>query len=143
MLPSLFDKALLPSLVDEFFGRELFPGFFKNRTGIDTPAVNIIESDTEFRLEVAAAGLEKEDFKVDVQHQTITVSCQKEDKRENTGDKYMRREFSYSSFTRSFSLPDSADSDKISATHKHGVLTIIIPKKETAIAKPTREIKIS
>jgi HSP20 family protein len=106
------------------------------------PAVNIVEGKEDFRIEVAAPGLEKNDFKIDLDNNVLTIISEKEMKSEEKDDQYMRREFSYSSFSRSFALPDSVNEEKISAKHKDGVLTIHIPKKEEAKVKPVKEIKI-
>lgn len=143
MLPMLRRKSTFPSLVDEFFGKDMFPGFFDYETMVSTPAVNVIEGKDDYRIEVAAPGLDKDDFKIDLDNNVLTISSEKEMKKEEDEDKFMRREFSYSTFTRSFVLPDAADGEKISAKHKDGVLNISIPKKEEAKEKPARQIKIS
>ncbi|MCF8345137.1 MAG: Hsp20 family protein, partial [Bacteroidales bacterium] len=109
MLPMIRRRAL-PDLVDEFFGSDLMNNFFENQTGINVPAVNIIEGNEDFKIEVAAPGLNKKDFKIDLDRNVLTVSSEKkEEKKEKDEDKFMRREFSYSSFSRSFTLPDSVD----------------------------------
>lgn len=142
MLPMIRRRAL-PDLVDEFFGSDLMNNFFENQTGINVPAVNIIEGNEDFKIEVAAPGLNKKDFKIDLDRNVLTVSSEKkEEKKEKDEDKFMRREFSYSSFSRSFTLPDSVDEDKVSANHQDGVLTVTIPKKEEARPRPPRQIDI-
>lgn len=142
MLPMIRRRAL-PDLVDEFFGSDLMSNFFENQTGVNVPAVNIIEGKDEFKIEVAAPGLNKKDFKIDIDRNVLTVSSEKkEEKKEKDEDKFMRREFSYRSFSRSFTLPDTVDEDKVSANHKDGVLTITIPKKEEAKPRPPRQIDI-
>ncbi|HPM92242.1 MAG TPA: Hsp20/alpha crystallin family protein [Bacteroidales bacterium] len=108
-----------------------------------TPAVNIIESKDDYRIEVAAPGLDKADFRINIENNILTISAEKEEKQEEKDEKVMRREFNYSSFSRSFTLPDSMDTEKISARHKDGVLNVILPKKEEAKEKPARTIKIS
>jgi HSP20 family protein len=145
MLPVFSRRSSMPNLVDDFFGRDMLSNFFDDfQTGISVPAVNIIEGKDDFRIEVAAPGLEKKDFTIDVKDNVLFITSErrKEDGENNNNEKYMRREFSYSSFRRSFSLPDSVDVDKINATHKDGVLNISIPKKEEAKEKPPRQIKI-
>ncbi len=133
----------LPSLVEEFFNND-FPFVWRNNWVTATvPAVNIAENNDEYRIEVAAPGLSKDDFKVNVENDTLTISANKEDKKEEKTETYTRKEFSYTSFCRSFSLPDTVDSDKIKAEHKDGILTIHVPKREEAKPKPAREIKIS
>lgn len=143
MLPSLRTRTSLPSLVEEFFNGDLFPKFFDMENKYSIPAVNIIEGKDEFRIEVAAPGLNKEDFKIQLDNNVMTVSSEKEEKHEENDEKVMRREFSYCSFRRSFSLPETVNADKIKANHKDGILQIVIPKREEAKEKPAREIKIS
>jgi HSP20 family protein len=141
MLPIL--KNTWPILVDEFFGNEYLNNFLNERVGINAPAVNIIEEKEDYRIEVAAPGLEKKDFNVNLDHNVLTISSEKESKNEETDAKVMRKEFSYSSFKRSFTLPNTVDSDKIEATHKEGILFITIPKKEEAKVKPARQIAVA
>ena len=144
MLPTFSRRGSLPSIVDDFFGKDMLSNFFDDyQTGICVPAVNIIEGKDDFRIEVAAPGLDKKDFQIDVKNNVLVISSERSHQDENKDEKIMRREFSYSSFSRSFSLPNSVDSDKIVANHKDGVLSIIIPKREEAKERPPRQIKIS
>jgi HSP20 family protein len=144
MLPVFNRRSSMPSIVDDFFGRDMLSNFFDDyQTGISIPAVNIIEGKEDFRIEVAAPGLDKKDFTIDVKNNVLFITSEKRNEEEQNGEKYMRREFSYSSFKRSFSLPNSVDSDKIKATHKDGVLSIQIPKKEEAKEKPPKQIQIN
>ena len=144
MLPALRKRSTFPSLIDEFFGNDVFPGFFMDiDRKIATPAVNIIEGKEDYRIEVAAPGLDKSDFKIDLENNVLTISAEKEGKQDESHERFMRREFNYSSFSRSFALPDSLNAEKISARHKDGVLNVVIPKKEEAKEKPPRTIKIA
>lgn len=131
-----------PSLVDEFFGKDLLGNILDNYTGINMPAVNIVEEKDNYMIEVAAPGLEKKDFKIDLNNNVLTISSEISDEKEDKQERYMRREFSYSSFKRSFTLPDTAQVDKIAANHKNGILQITIPKKEEAKVKPPKQIAI-
>lgn len=133
----------LPNLVEEFFNHELPYSWNRNWATVSTPAVNIIEGKEDFRIEVAAPGLNKEDFKINLENDELTISANKEVKKENKEENYTRREFSYSSFTRSFTLPESVAGEKITAEHKDGILTIFVPKREESKAKPAREISIA
>jgi HSP20 family protein len=142
MLPTLRTRNTWPSLVEEFFNGELFPKFFDAETHHSIPAVNIIENKDDYRIEVAAPGLTKEDFRINLENNVLTVSSEKEEKREEKDEKIMRKEFSYCSFYRSFTLPVTVNSEKIKATHKDGILQVVIPKKDEAREKPAREIKI-
>lgn len=144
MLPVFSRRGSVPNIVDEFFGRDMLSNFFDDfQTGISVPAVNIIEGKDDFRIEVAAPGLDKNDFSIDVKNNVLFISCEKETKEEKKEEKIMRREFSYGSFTRSFSLPNTVDPEKIAARHKDGVLSIHIPKREEAKEKPPKKINIA
>ncbi len=144
MLPTLRTRNAWPNLVEEFFNNDvLFPRFFDNEIRKSLPAVNIVESKDDFKIEVAAPGLNKEDFKIDLENNVLTVSSEREEKKEADEEKVMRKEFSFYSFTRSFTLPITVNAEKIEATHKDGILYITIPKKEEAKEKPARQIKIS
>lgn len=145
MLPMLRKtQPSVPSFIDEFFGKDWMDSVFSDRPGISTPAVNVKETNDDFMIEVAAPGLDKKDFKVDVDNNMLTISSEKEFKNEEKEDgRYMRREFSYTSFNRSFSLPDAVDAEKINAKHKDGILMITIPKKDEAKRKPPKQIQIS
>lgn len=143
MLPSLRTRAAWPNLADEFFNGDIFPRFFDVEPRRSMPAVNITEGKEEYRIDVAAPGLNKEDFKVTLENNVLTISSEKEEKQEENNEKVMRREFSYCTFSRSFSLPQTVNAEKIRANHKDGVLQVVIPKREEAKEKPSREIKIS
>lgn len=143
MLPRLRTRTSWPNLFDEFLNDNLMPGFFNWETGQNMPAVNITEGKNDYRIEVAAPGLKKEDFKISLDNNVLGISSEKEYKNETKDENVLRREFSYSSFSRSFTLPDSVNGDNIKATHKDGILSIVVPKKDEAKVKPVRDIKIS
>ena len=131
----------LPTLVSDFWGEDLFPAFEQEWSL--TPAVNIIEGDLEFKVELAAPGLNKEDFKVHVEKNILEISAEKKEAKESGSKKYLRKEFNYSEFKRTFSLPDSVDADKIKASHKDGILTVEIPKRDETKVNPKKQISIS
>lgn len=142
MLPVI--QKSMPSLINDFFNDDLFDNFFGFIPAVKNAAtVNIIEDKNNFRLEVAAPGLDKEDFKIDLHNDILTISAEKKVENENKDEKFLRREFSYCSFKRSFTLPEYVDIEKIEAQHKNGILKVIIPKKEEAKEKQPRSIKIS
>lgn len=114
---------------------------FENAAG--SPAVNIIESKEGFKLEVAAPGLAKEDFTIKLDQNKLTISSNKESKEEQKEERYVRREFASYSFSRSFSLPQTVDQDKIEASHANGILTINIPRKEEAKQKEPRMVSVN
>ena len=130
----------LPSLVSDFWGEDMFPSFERERSL--TPAVNIIEDNHDFKVEVAAPGLCKKDFKVQVEKNVLEISAEKEAEEVIENRRYLRKEFNFSEFKRTFSLPSSVDTEKIKASHKDGILTVEIPKKDEAIVKPRKQIEI-
>ena len=135
-----------PSLFDRFFENDLFDWSNRNYSNTNTtlPSVNIKESTEDFEVEVAAPGFNKNDFRIELNHDLLTVSSEKElDKETKEGQQFTLREFSYQSFSRSFTLPNSADSEKIGAKYENGILRILIPKKEEAKPKPARQIAIA
>ena len=112
-----------------------------DKFAIRTPAVNIAENENEFEVELAVPGLKKEDFKINLEKNVLTVSAEKKAEEVNENKKFSKREYSYSSFSRSFTLPQSADQNKIEADYTDGILKLTIAKKEEAKIV-TREITI-
>lgn len=137
----------MPNLLDDFLTRNIFDWGFANNsnTGTTVPAVNVKETTESFEVEVAAPGMTKEDFKVELNNDMLTImSEKKEEHEEKEGEKYSRKEFSYQSFQRSFQLSkDAVDADKIQAKYENGVLRLLIPKREEVKQKPARLINIS
>ena len=135
-----------PSIFDRFFNNDLMDWNLGNFSSTDTslPAVNVKEDDNEFEIDVAAPGMSKNDFKINFQNNVLTISSEKKEEKEDKKESYTRKEFSYQSFQRSFTVAENAvDSDKISAKYDNGILHITLPKKEEIKPKPMREIKIS
>ena len=142
MLP-VFKTRNLPGIFDEFLSGNLLPNFIEEGAWKSTPAVNIYENNEKFEIEIAAPGLEKEDFKIDLKDEYLTVFSERKDKKEEKEKgKVVRSEFRYSSFQRSFSLPHEIDVTAINATHKNGVLTIELPKKVEYKSNLSRQIEI-
>lgn len=126
----------------DFFNLEnFFPE--PSRTSRSLPAVNISEDDKGFNIDVVAPGFKKEDFKVNVDDDVLTISAETKSETNEGGDKkqYSRREYSYSSFTRSFRLPENAKDDSISASYTDGVLRLMVPKSEQQV-KATKQISV-
>lgn len=136
-----------PALFDDFFRRDLSDWATGNFSGTNTtlPAVNIRETNNSFEVEMAAPGMRKEDFTVELENNLLTISAEpSSDNKEKEDGKYSRREFSYQAFQRSFTLPkEVVDSDKINGRYEHGVLLLTIPKKEEAKLKPARVTPVS
>ena len=146
------NSGLLPSFSrfwddDDFFNRSLSNWGLTNFSdaGTTLPAVNIRETEDSYEVEMAAPGMKKEDFKIELDNNILTISSEKTDEYEdNEKEKYSRREFSYQSFQRSFTLPkEVVDDEKIGAQYQNGVLRLTIPKKEEAKQKPPRKIQIA
>lgn len=143
MLPANRRTTWLPNVLDDIFGNDWWSESLNNSMTSTRPAINIAETDQEYRVELAAPGLEKSDFKIDLSKNVLVISSEKQSKDEEKKENYMRREFSYSSFKRSFTLPETVNPDKIKAEHDKGILTVHIPKKPEAVEKGPRQISIS
>lgn len=135
----------LPSVFDDMLKTDWLGGTTNvNSPGTSIPAVNIHESDDNFLVAVAAPGKTREEFKIELDNDVLIISS--EEKKENEtlekNGRFTRKEFSYSNFKRAFSLPESVDNEKISATYNNGVLEISLPKREEAKVQPKRMIEI-
>jgi HSP20 family protein len=127
-------EAAFPSLFDDFFKpwNELFEGSRGWGRASTVPAVNIVENGKAYNLALAAPGLKKEDFRIDVYDDLLTISAEKQERKEEKDERYTRREYNYSSFLRSFPLPEDIKQDAIEAWYEDGVLKLELPKKEGA-----------
>lgn len=128
--------------VNSIFDNLFNDSFISDRLVTRVPAVNIAETQEAYKIELAAPGLQKSDFKINVDKNLITISVEKQEESEVEEKLYSKREFSYTSFTRSFSLPETVDYNNIDATYADGVLTVTVGKKEEAIiAKRLIDVK--
>lgn len=136
----------MTNVFDDFFSRDLWNWGLANNSNTNTtiPAVNIKETADNFEVEMAAPGMNKEDFKVELDGNTLTISSEMRNEREEKeGERYTRQEFSYQSFQRTFTLPKNVvDVEQINARYENGVLHLLIPKREEAKQKPPRMIQI-
>lgn len=135
----------MPSLFDRFFENDMFDWSNRNYSNTNTtlPAVNIKEDEGGFEVEMSAPGFEKKDFKIELNNSVLTISSEKNAENETKEEQqFTRREFSYQSFSRSFTLPETAESEKIEAKYENGILSVKIPKKEDAKSKPVKQIEI-
>lgn len=133
------------NVFDNFFNdffKDEFPVSFRNGALQKSPAVNIVETDNSYRIEVAAPGLNKTDFVVKVDQDLLTISAKKEASQEDNGEKYTRREFSYFEFTRNFHLPETVNAEGIVANYENGILHVTLAKKEEAKPAPVKTIEI-
>ena len=129
-----------PSLFDEFLMRDLFN--HKPMTGLTIPSANIKETEKSFLIELAIPGMQKSDFDIHIEEIALTISSEKKRDEKIENEKYTRQEFSYSSFKRSFTLPDSIENDQVKASYENGLLSIELPKKLVAEKNNKKLIQI-
>lgn len=141
MMPVKKGQNWLPMIFHDFFGNE----WIERTKSVSTPAVNIIENDKEYEVQIAAPGVCKEDINVHVNSDNyleITVEDKNENEEKDKKGKFLRREFSYSQFRQTLALPDNVDADKIEATQHNGILKVVIPKKALPAPKEPKKIAI-
>ena len=142
-------NSSLPTLntfFDDFFTKDVFDWNDKNfsTTGSNLPSVNLKETEDKLEVDLAAPGMKKEDFKVEIDNNMLMISSEKEESKEESRkkDNYLRKEFNYQSFYRSFYLPEYIDDSKVEATYKDGILHVSIAKKENGKKKTHKTIAI-
>lgn len=129
----------MPSVFNDFFDTDFMP-----RINATAPAINVIETEKDYKVELAAPGMRKDDFQVHINNEgnlSIKMESKKENEQKEKG-RYLRREFSYSKYEQILILPDDVEKDKISAKVTDGVLTVTLPKSEVKVSDPTRQIMI-
>jgi len=133
-----------PTVFDQLFDSDLFDRAGRSfAANVTMPSVNVREGNDKFMLEFAAPGFSKEDFKIELDRNVLTVSSEKKTENEKVQEEYRSREFSYQSFSRSFTLPESVEVEKIDAKYDNGILTVQLPKRDSSIVKPSRMIEIN
>lgn len=138
----------VPSLFNDFFRpwESLFDlkggSLLNNFSPVNIPAVNIVETKHHYEISLAVPGMKKDDFKVDLDGGLLTISCEKEERHEENHERYARKEFSYTSFARSFTLPEWVNKEKIEATYDNGLLKLVVPKSEEAKKLTTRHVAV-
>ena len=133
----------LPNLWEDLFNNELFNLPSMAARGTTVPAVNISDNENDFTVEMAAPGMKKNDFNINLDNNVLTISSEQKEEKEQKDKHFTKKEFSYRSFERSFTLPEAVDQEKISAKYIDGVLKVVLPKKEEAKVKPSKLIKVS
>ncbi len=138
-------RESFPALFDDFFKpwNEWFDGNGIMKHTLTVPAVNISEEKEHYKITMAAPGMKKDDFKVDVDGNMMTISAATEEEKEEKDKKYTRKEYNYSSFSRSFTLPEEVNKDKVAAKYDNGVLTLTLPKKEEATTRKGKKIVVN
>jgi HSP20 family protein len=143
---------LFPKLVNNLFEADFFnsPSLLDFEGGLSRlnmlanyPSVNITEHDKDFKIEMAAPGLEKKDFKIETDNDMLTISSEKKHEKKEEKENYRRQEFSYESFSRSFQLPENSIPEKIEAKYEDGILMLTLPKRDVTIHKHVKEIKVA
>ncbi len=140
MLPTM-RRSYRPFYMPNLFDDDIFP-VLSHRNSLK-PAVNIREDEKNYVLDLAIPGIDKKDLKINMKDDVLTISSETRKKDEQENDGYKRREFSYTSFCRSFYIPENVNHDRIAASYKDGILSITLPKQEEAKNKKVKEISIS
>ncbi len=143
MLSKQRKNSLLPSWVDDFLDTHFWSEIEDTSGKRTLPSVNILEDRDRFQVEVAAPGMVKTDFNINLENNVLTISANREETTEKKRRKYMRKEYCYTHFNRSFTLPRSVKEEQIEATYMDGILNILIPKKEETKTRPSRHIAIN
>lgn len=135
----------LPTIFSELFDADKFfnPGTYLKEFNKQFPPVNITESAKEYKIELAIPGFDKEDVKVHVENEMLTISAEKKEEKNVKNERYTRKEFSYGSFNRSFQLPKAANGDNVKAKIENGILNLVVAKKEEALKQAKKEIKVA
>tara|TARA_B100001142_G_scaffold62987_1_gene62241 strand:+ start:263 stop:685 length:423 start_codon:yes stop_codon:yes gene_type:complete len=128
-----------PSLMNEFFNDDLRMNFFNRRHSV--PSVNSVENNDSFEIDLAVPGMKKDDFTIELNDKILVISS--DNSNYDQSERIRLNEFNYSSFQRSFRVPESVELDKIKANYKNGILKIKLPKRKDSITKPNRVIDIS
>ena len=136
------NRPYVPAYWDDFFNDSFFNGISTHTSQNSTPAVNVVEENASYRIEVAAPGVSRKDFHIEVENDVLTISSEQKENKEEKNRRFMRREFSYNSFKRSFQLPESIDQGNIKASHEAGILIIELPKKDEVVQKAARQIEV-
>lgn len=133
-------SPFFPSLVDEFVNKDWNIELPSLSTTL--PAVNIIEKEKEYKIELAVPGMRKDHFEIEMEEGILSISANRDEEKTSEKGKFTRREFSYNSFRRSFTIPESVDPAKIDANYVEGVLFISLPKRKEALPQPKKLISI-
>ena len=141
MLPTIERRNFRPFYMGSIFDDDFFPVMSKSTSSM--PAVNIKEDDKRFVLDLAVPGIDRKDLKIDINEDLLTISSEIKNESEENRDGYKRKEFSYSSFCRSFQIPENVNRDKIEASYKDGILSVALPKLTEEKSKISRQVKIS
>jgi len=136
------NKSYVPAYWDDFFNDNFFNQLNSRSSNENRPAVNVSENDKEYFIEVAAPGIDRKAFHLEIENDVLTISSEKKESKEDQKKNFLRKEFNYQSFKRSFQLPETIDQEQIKASFDAGILTLTLPKKAEVVQKVSRQIEI-
>lgn len=136
------NRNFVPTYWDDFFNDKFFNVQDTTVKGKYSPAVNVLENEMGFSIELAAPGVAQEDFNIEVENDLLTISAEQREASKDSDLKYLRKEFGFNAFKRSFQLPDTINVASISASHNNGILSIELPKKAEIVENAHRQIKV-
>ena len=136
------NRSYVPAYWDDFFNDKFFNQLKSTGSGESRPAVNISEDDKGYTIELAVPGVAKDKFSLEIENDVLTLSSEQNEIKDEQKQNYLRREYNYQSFKRSFELPETIDQEQINANIDAGILTLSLPKKEEEIQKAPRQIEV-
>jgi len=137
------NRSYVPAYWDDFFNDSFFNKLNSTSSNGSSPAVNVSEDDKGYTIEVAAPGIAGKAFNLEIENDVLTISTEQKESKDEQKQNFLRREFNYQTFKRSFQLPETIDQEQIKATHDAGILTLILPKKEEEVQKAPRQIEVN
>ena len=136
------NRNYVPAYWDDFFNDRFYKHINTSTGQTQSPAVNVIEDEKGYQIEVAVPGVSKKDFNLGLDGDVLTISTEKKESKEDQQSNFLRREFNFQSFERSFQLPDTVDQESILASHEAGILTVNLPKREEVVQKAPKQIEV-
>ena len=136
------NRNYVPAYWDDFFNDRFFKQINTSGSQSHSPAVNVIEDEKSYRIEIAVPGVKREDFNIELEKDVLTISTEMKEGKEDQMPNYLRREFNFQSFKRSFQLPETIDQENIQAGHEAGILTVNLAKREEVVEKAMKQIEV-
>jgi len=136
------NRSYVPAYWDDFFNDKFFNQLKSTDSKGNRPAVNVSEDEKGYTIQVAVPGIAKDDFNLEIESDVLTISTEQKENKDEQKQNFLRREFNYQSFKRSFQLPETIDQEQIKANCDAGILTLSLPKMEEEIQKAPRQIEV-
>ena len=136
------NRSYVPAYWDDYFNDKFFNQVKNTGSCGSKPAVNISEDERGYTIQLAVPGIARDVFNLEIENDVLTISAEQKENNEEQRENFLRREFNYQSFKRSFELPETVDQEQINATHDAGILTLTLPKKEAEVQKSPRQIEV-